>query len=85
MTNATILQAQNCFALRSEFISSIKEIFDEKFNITQLDDKKTLQTKLNQTDTIKLKNIVKRLDKGELKFYSDDKVADRLAKKGYKW
>ena len=40
---------------------------------------------LSEDDTKKLLEIIEKDDRGELKFYSDEEVSKRLAKKGIKW
>ncbi|WP_169752668.1 hypothetical protein [Campylobacter mucosalis] len=83
MASAVMLQAKDGFILTSEIINSMKQLFGEKINVIELDNDmvEALQSELSRADTIKLKNIVKRLDNGELKFYSDDEISNRLSKK----
>lgn len=41
--------------------------------------------KISQPDAEKLKRTVEKLDKGELKFYSENEFSQQLAKRGYQW
>ncbi|EEQ62627.1 hypothetical protein HPMG_00084 [Helicobacter pullorum MIT 98-5489] len=87
MTNAIMLQAQNSFTLTDEMMNSLKELFGEKINVVELDNDmiEALQSDLSQTDNIRLKNIVNKLENKELKLYSELEFAKELKQKGYQW
>lgn len=82
-----MLQAQNGFTLTNEMINSLKQLFGEKINVVELDSDtiETLQSNLSQADTIRLKNIVNKLENKELKFYSETEFSEQLKQKGYQW
>lgn len=44
-----------------------------------------LLNELSKKDTKKLLEIIKKDDRGELKFYSDSEITQRLVKKGIQW
>ncbi|WP_297941236.1 hypothetical protein [uncultured Campylobacter sp.] len=87
MTNAVMLQAKDGFTLTSEIINAMKQLFGEHINIIELDNDmiETLQGEVSEADVIKLKHIVKKLDKGKLKFYTENEFSQQLAKRGYQW
>lgn len=87
MTNAVMLQAKDGFTLTSEIINAMKQLFGERINIIELDNDmiETLQGEVSEADVIKLKHIVKKLDKGKLKFYTENEFSQQLAKRGYQW
>ena len=74
-----MLQAKDGFTLASYVINAMKQIFGKKINIIELDGE------ISQPDAEKLKRTVEKLDKGELKFYSENKFLQQLAKRGYQW
>lgn len=86
MTNAIILQAKDGFTISSDIINAMKQLFGEKINIIELDGDmvEALQSEISQADTIKLKRTVEKLDKGELKFYTENEFSQQLAKRGYR-
>ncbi|MFL1707528.1 hypothetical protein ACHJH3_11125 [Campylobacter sp. MOP7] len=86
MTNAIILQAKDGFTISSDIINAMKQLFGEKINIIELDGDmvEALQGEISQADTIKLKRTVEKLDKGELKFYTENEFSQQLAKRGYR-
>ncbi|QKF93243.1 hypothetical protein [Campylobacter sp. CCUG 57310] len=86
MTNAIILQAKDGFTLSSDIINAMKQLFGEKINVIELDGDmvEALQSEISQADTIKLKRTVEKLDKGELKFYTENEFSQQLAKRGYR-
>ena len=65
----------------------MKQLFGEHINIIELDNDmiETLQGEVSEADVIKLKHIVKKLDKGKLKFYTENEFSQQLAKRGYQW
>ncbi len=82
-----MLQAKDGFTLTSEIINAMKQLFGEHINIIELDNDmiETLQGEVSEADVIKLKHIVKKLDKGKLKFYTENEFSQQLAKRGYQW
>lgn len=87
MTNAVMLQAKDGFTLTSDIINAMKQLFGEKINVIELDGDmiEALSGEISQADAAKLKRTVEKLDKGELKFYSEKEFSQQLAKRGYQW
>ena len=85
MTNAVMLQAKDGFTLTSDIINAMKQLFGEKINIIELDGDmiEALSGEISQADAAK--RTVEKLDKGELKFYSENEFSQQLAKRGYQW
>lgn len=87
MTNAVMLQAKDGFMLTSDIINTMKQLFGKKIKVIELDGDmiEPISGKISQTDAAKLKRTVEKLDKGELKFYSENEFSQQLAKRGYQW
>lgn len=79
MTDTIMLQAKDGFVFTSELINSMKQLFGEKINVVEINNKifETSYRELNQADTIKLKQVLEQLEQGKLEFYSFDEMQER--------
>ena len=74
-----MLQTKDGFTLTSDVINAMKQLFGKKINVIEL------SGEISRTDAAKLKPAIEKLDKGELKFYSQNEFSQQLAKRGYQW